>query len=119
MNNYKYLIIFIQKIENFDSKVHFPSISIMTSSMMTSLNYCQKMSSLSKNSCAKAFGNWSKGKKFRLKKPRGGSTNPPASLRVNKLWFETYLKTSARCIRWMAINGGVLKRIIYLLVSQF
>ena len=45
------------------------------------------MSSLSRNSCEKAFGNWSSGKHFRLKKPRGGgrgSTNPPlpASLRV-------------------------------------
>ena len=41
------------------------------------------MSSLSRNSCAKAFGNWSRGENFRLKKPRGGSTDPPATLRVN------------------------------------
>ena len=41
------------------------------------------MSSLSRNSCAKAFGNWSRGENFRPKKPRGCSTNPPpASLRV-------------------------------------
>ena len=42
------------------------------------------MSSLSRNSCAKAFGNWSRAKNFRLKNPRGVSTNPPpASLKVD------------------------------------
>ena len=30
----------------------------MTSSLMTSFNYCQNMYSLSRNSCANAFGNW-------------------------------------------------------------
>ena len=38
------------------------------------------MSSLSRNSCAEAFGNWSRRENFRPKKPRGGgggSTNPP------------------------------------------
>ena len=36
-------------------------------------------------SCAKAFGNWTRGKNFRLKKPRGGGGSPTlASLRVNK-----------------------------------
>ena len=44
------------------------------------------MSSLSRNSCAKAFGNWSRGKNFRPEKPRkrgGGFVEPlpPASLR--------------------------------------
>ena len=34
------------------------------------------MSLLSRNRCANAFGNWSRGKNFRPKKPRG-STNPP------------------------------------------
>ena len=72
------------------------------------------MSSLSRNSCAKAFGNWSRGKSFRLKKLRGGRvrrttnhshfgsttltltqtltltltlqrTPPPASLRVKRI----------------------------------
>ena len=34
------------------------------------------MSSLSRNSCAKACGNWSRGRNLTLKKPRGGgSTN--------------------------------------------
>ena len=42
MNNYKYLIIFVLLSFEFDSKLHFPSISMMTSSMMTSLNLCQK-----------------------------------------------------------------------------
>ena len=40
------------------------------------------MSSLSRNSCAKAFGNWSRGKNFRLKKSGGVQQTPPASLRV-------------------------------------
>ena len=42
------------------------------------------MSSLSRNSWAKAFGNWSRGENFRPKIPRGGGVNehPPASLRV-------------------------------------
>ena len=35
------------------------------------------MSSLSRNSCAKAFGNWSRGKNFSLKKPRGVNEPPP------------------------------------------
>ena len=46
------------------------------------------MSSLSRNSCAKAFGNWSRGKNIFDQKIRGGggSTNtPPASLRVKIL----------------------------------
>ena len=38
MNNYKYLIIFFAKIRKFDSKLHFSSISMMTSSTMTLLN---------------------------------------------------------------------------------
>ena len=45
------------------------------------------MSSLSRNSCAKVFGNWSRGKNFRVKNTRGGGaqrTPPPASLRVKK-----------------------------------
>ena len=51
--------------------------------MLTSLNYYQKMSSLSRNSCAKAFGNWSRGKNFRPKKPRDVQRPPPpASLGV-------------------------------------
>ena len=54
----------------------------MMSSMMTSLNQCQKISSLSRNSCAKAFGNSSRGKNFRLKIPRGGSTNPPCQFNL-------------------------------------
>ena len=42
------------------------------------------MSSLSRKSFAKTFGNWPRGENFRPKKPNGGggSTNPPASLRV-------------------------------------
>ena len=41
------------------------------------------MSSLSRNSCAKAFGNWSRGKNFRPKIPRGASlTSPPPPLPV-------------------------------------
>ena len=41
---------------------------MMTSSMLTPHNLCQMMCSLStpENSCAKAFGNWSRGKKKTL-----------------------------------------------------
>ena len=47
------------------------------------------MFSLSKNSCAKEFGNWRREKTLRPKIPKGGeggggeSTNPLPSLRVN------------------------------------
>ena len=46
------------------------------------------MFSLSKNSCAKEFGNWRRGKTLRPKIPKGGeggeeSTNPLPILRVN------------------------------------
>ena len=59
----------------------------MPSSMLTS-----------RNSCAKAFGNWSRGKKISPKKPRGGggdgggggvNEHPlPASSRVNFLMIK-------------------------------
>ena len=44
----------------------------MTSSPMTSLNYCQKMCSQTRNSCAKAFDNRSRSKNLKPKKLRGG-----------------------------------------------
>ena len=67
MNNYQFLVIFYQQIESL-METHFPSISMM-SSMLTSFNWCQKMCSLSRNSCAKAFGQGVKN--LRQKNSRG------------------------------------------------
>ena len=59
------------------------------------------MSSLSMNSCAKAFGNWSRGKNFRQKKTERGvqrAPPPPASLRESCnpiLLREKIIKSSA------------------------
>ena len=44
----------------------------MTSSPMTSLNYCQKMCSQTRNSCAEAFDNRLRSKNLKPKKSRGG-----------------------------------------------
>ena len=68
----------------------------MTSSIVTSLNLDQKMSYQTKNSCAKAFGNWLRNKNLRPKKSRGVRlTSPPPlcllglNLSDSSLWFVT------------------------------
>ena len=57
MNNYEFLLTFI-KNQKFDSKHYFSMII--------------NIYSLSRNSCAKVFCNWSRSKNFRPKKSRGG-----------------------------------------------
>ena len=57
------------------------SVYVMTSSIMTSFDKCKNMYSLSRNSCAKAFGNWSRHSHLKPKKKRRGrSVRPPHPL---------------------------------------
>ena len=58
MNNYKYLIVFIQKNQKFNSKFHFPSISMRATVMTKHLAIGEKV------------------KIFRTKRPRGVNEPP-------------------------------------------
>ena len=72
----------------------------MTSSPMTSLNWCQKMCSQTRNSCAKAFGNRSRSKNLKPKKLRGVNLTPPPSrlLGLSSHCFIIHLPGGGHCL---------------------
>ena len=65
-------------------------IFTMTSSIVTLLNWCQKMCSQTRNSCAKPFDNRSRGKNLKPKKSRGWGQfdSPPQRLLGLTVFFK-------------------------------
>ena len=70
------------------------------------------MSSLSRNSCAKVFGNWSRGENFRPKKPRGGG----GSTKCVQLAFATQSKITGLSVpQTHARSVGVSVKVLHII----